>query len=326
MPAENPLISIVIPVKNGIHTLPDCLEGIRKQSLYPQCEIIAIDSGSSDGSLQYLQNQPGVMLQQITPESFNHGITRNIGVKFARGEFVVLTVQDASATNDQWISNMLVHFDDPNVAGVCGQQIVAHDTDKNPHQWFRPVNPPNSRKVHFQSPDEYEKLSPAEKKRACSWDNVTAMYRKSVLLKLPFRNAFFAEDAMWAQDALKAGYTLVYDTAARVYHYHYMSYNYTYQRILTQLYFSYKIFHFAPTLTQNVKQYLLIIYRNLKYKVSPKWIWHNYSIIWARRKAFKDFNNWLKKGENYLDQKFSETIQIPPQGNLSTRDKQTVLR
>lgn len=102
-------------------------------------EVIIIDSGSTDGTLVLLQKYP-VKIHNLPPAEFNHGETRNLGVQLATGEFVVMTVQDATPATDNWIELMLKHFEDPEVAGVCGQQIVAHDKEKNPLQWFRPAS------------------------------------------------------------------------------------------------------------------------------------------------------------------------------------------
>ena len=48
------LVSVVIPVKNGIDTLPSCLDGLFRQTVKDQMEVIVIDSGSTDGTLELL--------------------------------------------------------------------------------------------------------------------------------------------------------------------------------------------------------------------------------------------------------------------------------
>lgn len=306
----------MIPAKNGAATLETCLRGIRQQSLYPRCDIVVIDSGSTDGTVEFLKKQPDVRLYQISPESFNHGLTRNYGVSLARGVYVVMTVQDAEPADGYWLEKMLRHFEDFQVAGVCGQQIVPHHSDKNPHQWFRPIHGPKVQRFQFSCEDEFEKLSAAEKKDACSWDDVNAMYRREVLVRIPFRDAFFSEDAMWAKDALLAGYTLVYDTSARINHYHFQTYDYAYKRMLTQLYFGYKIFGHRRVNSFHPSEYFKMIYRNFRYKVHPKWIWHNYQMLRARNRAFNDFYNNLAKGELRLDIFYTKVCDVPPQGNI----------
>ena len=49
-----PLVSILMPIRDDLRTLPDCLESIQKQSL-KDWELVAVDDGSSDGSGEFLQ-------------------------------------------------------------------------------------------------------------------------------------------------------------------------------------------------------------------------------------------------------------------------------
>ena len=53
-----PLVSILMPVRDDLRTLPDCLESIQKQSL-KDWELVAVDDGSSDGSGEFLQETAG---------------------------------------------------------------------------------------------------------------------------------------------------------------------------------------------------------------------------------------------------------------------------
>ena len=243
-----PDVSVVIPTKNGRSTLGPCLEAILGQRLCGRVEIIVIDSGSTDGTLDLLARYP-VKQHRISPEDFNHGETRNLGVRLAQGEFVAMTVQDARPADDRWLERMLKHFDDPQVAGVCGQQVVPHEPDKNPLQWFRPYSAPLLKRIRFENRQEFEDLSPAEKVAQCGWDNVTAMYRRSALVEIPFRMVSFAEDLIWAREALACGRLLVYDYASRVYHYHRENFGFRFRRHYTIQYHIHRYFGHvsAPT-------------------------------------------------------------------------------
>ena len=306
-------ISIIIPVKNGISTIDSCLQGIQKQTLFDQCEIIIIDSGSTDGTLERLQQYP-VKVVEIQPEYFNHGATRNYGVSLAKGQFVVMTVQDATPANEHWLANMYRHFDDPLVAGVCGQQIVPHHPDKNPHLWFRPQSEGGHKKVYFQNSHDFNTLSPEQQRMACSWDDVTAMYRKEALQKIPFQSVMFGEDMIWAKEALTNGYALVYDTTARVEHYHHHYPDYTYRRVLIVWLFFYLTFNYNRPNPIHFKDYILIVYRNFKWKLSFKWIIHNWSLNYYFSKAVKDFNRSNKKNQlKTLEQQVAFNL---PQGKI----------
>ena len=72
-----PNISVVIPVKNEAGKIRECIEGILSQSI-PVMEIIVVDSGSTDGTIEILQDYDIVKLVQIPSDQFNHGETRNL--------------------------------------------------------------------------------------------------------------------------------------------------------------------------------------------------------------------------------------------------------
>nr|WP_321452394.1 glycosyltransferase family 2 protein [uncultured Carboxylicivirga sp.] len=310
---KKPYISIIIPVKNGIHTIHHCLNGISKQTLFSQSEIIVIDSGSTDGTLEILRQYP-VKVVTIPPEEFNHGATRNYGVSIANGELVVMTVQDAKPVNEYWLENMARHFKDPAVAGVCGQQVVPHHKNNNPHRWFRPQSEASIKTVQF-TKDSFLKLSPYEQKEACGWDDVTAMYRKKILLEIPFKPVMFGEDMIWAKETLSLGYTLVYDTNARVEHHHHHYPDYTFRRVQVVWLFIYLTFGYIRSNPYTIRDYFLIVYRNIKWKAHPKWIIHNWSLIYYSSKAIKDFNKIVKQNKiSELENKLAINI---PQGKTS---------
>lgn len=304
---NNPKISVVIPVKNGAHWLHDCLAGIMKQTLFWQTEIIAVDSGSTDGSVEILKKYP-VRLYGVLPHEFNHGLTRNYGVELSRGEYVVMTVQDATATDECWLQHLLDGFRAAeNTAGVCGSQIVPHHPDKNPVDWFRPQGEAEKTVYQFASPTVFDALSPAEKKAACGWDNVTAMYKRSVLLTLPFRETSCSEDIIWAKEALRAGYALVYNPAAKVHHYHHGHREFAFRRTLTVMHTRYKQFGFVyPRPAQTLRQIVSMAKTILKSEpltAKEKWRWFRYNReqLKGEQKAFAIFSAALAESEEKLD-------------------------
>ncbi len=102
-------LSIIIPVKNGISTICQCLDAIFAQTLIEQTEVIVIDSGSTDGTLEALKKYT-LRLYQIPPEEFNHGATRNYGVSLAKGELIYFPVQDDVPINSKIVERMASHF------------------------------------------------------------------------------------------------------------------------------------------------------------------------------------------------------------------------
>jgi len=317
MNSANPSVSVIIPIKNEAVKIRACIDGILSQSIKVK-EIIAIDSGSTDGTIEILQSYDTVKLIQIPSIEFNHGETRNLGVSHATSEFVLLTVGDARPYDTDWIKNLLEGFDEDSVAGVCGQQVVPHEMDKNPVEWFRPVDHIVTIKKFSFTKDQFEKLLPQEKKHACSWDDVTAMYKRSFLLEIPFKRTSYCEDAIWAKDALLAGYTIVYNPAARVYHYHLEDKNFTFKRTLTSLYFRYKHFGFV---SKSPKKGILDNLRIAKtiWQSKPlntmdkfRWLKYNNDQFEAMCMAHSIFENALAQGEDVLDKKHEKFCGKPP--------------
>ena len=320
------LISIVIPVKNGDYWLEDLLGNLERQTLFHRSEIIVIDSGSTDRSLEIVRRHPA-RLVTIPPEEFNHGATRNFGVQLARGRYVVMTVQDAIPVDDGWLQTLLdgfgqdgaAGFDGGQVAGVCGQQIVPHDPDKNPVEWFRPVSAPEKRTYHFPDKASFARLNPLEKRRICGWDNVNAMYDRDILLRMPFRPLAFAEDGMWAKDALEAGYAIVYQPAARVNHYHYEPPDYAFRRHFTVSYHFYRIFALKPSAAGSTVRPLLsnarLLWRERRLGWKDKWKWLLYNYRWRKavRRSVRVFNAALRNGEDSLDAMHGRICGAPPQ-------------
>ena len=305
-------ISIIIPVKNGDTTIDKCIDGWLSQTLFYKTEIIVIDSGSSDDTLSKLESRP-VKIVEIPPNEFNHAATRNLGVSHAKGDFILFTVQDAWTKDNQLLERMHSHFVDPEVVGVCGQQVVPHEKGMNPHGWFRPLSEAGFRSVQI-AEGAFDKLSPLEKYDACSWDNVISMYRKKALEAIPFQKSDFAEDLMWAKDALQRGYKLVYDQRNKVFHYHHAVSDFVFKRTFIELYSIYNIFGYQKKLNVPALLYLKIVYRNIKWNIHPKWILFNMRAKMARHRAYKTFATALQGGEDVLRQKYLRICGQIPQG------------
>ncbi len=214
-------VSVVIPTKNGGKEFGETLRMISEQKYSQNFEIVVVDSGSTDETLQNCLKY-GVKIIQIDPASFNHGTTRNLGVYNAKGEFVILTVQDAIPTDDMWLENLVKNFRDEKVAGVYGRQIPREDADifikRQLEDWLTARSHPDIKYIEEKA--AYEMLNPMEKYMFCNFDDVCSCIRKSVWEKFPFPRTEFAEDLYFSKRVLEAGYKIVYEPAAAVVHSH----------------------------------------------------------------------------------------------------------
>jgi len=313
-----PTVSVIIPVRNEAKRIRQCIEGILKQTV-PVQEIIVIDSGSTDGTLEILAEFPEVDLVEIDGSTFNHGLTRNLGVERATGEFCQLTVGDAYAYNDVWLEEMLKGFLDDEVMAVCGQQVVDHLPENNPMQWFRPSGLPTLRRVQHKD-GTWDTLSPEEKKSDGGWDDVNAMYRRQALLDQPFRATSYSEDKIWLDEAMRNGHAVTYNTAARVYHYHYEDADFMYRLTITGLYFNYRTFGLTPetwSAPSNWKSNAIRFkWTFIRSGINPfsaaRWWNYQSQRNLALERGIHDFIQAFSQGDDALDQFHSELCGKPP--------------
>ena len=91
----NPLVSIIVPVYNSERYITDCLLAITQQT-YKNIEIILLNDGSTDKSLEICNNWAQKDRRIKVINNSNHGVsfTRNLGLKFAQGEFIAFVDSD----------------------------------------------------------------------------------------------------------------------------------------------------------------------------------------------------------------------------------------
>ena len=217
-----PKVSIVIPTLNGAATLPALLDGIWRQRVPFVFEVIAIDSGSTDGSVELLRAR-GVDVVAIERREFDHGLTRNLGVERARGELVVLTVQDAEPASETWLAELTAPFArDSRLAGTFARQRARPDAGAITRHylslWVAATAEP--RLTELASVAEFEMLTPIERLTRCAFDNVCSCIPRGVWAQHPFPSVPIGEDIAWGRTVLLAGYRLRYVPEAVVLHSH----------------------------------------------------------------------------------------------------------
>lgn len=129
-----PFVSIVYLTKNGGDVLRQSLDALYSQSVSFCFEVLAIDSGSSDRTLEILSGYP-VKVFNISPEEFNFGTTRDFGFSQSIGEIVVAISQDAVPADDAWLSNLIEPFSSPSINVV--QAIDVFPPDRPHFYWYQ---------------------------------------------------------------------------------------------------------------------------------------------------------------------------------------------
>jgi rhamnosyltransferase len=228
-----PRFSVVIPTRNGDATLPALLDSIWSQQTRGFVEIIAVDSGSSDGTLDLLAwKATGVI--EVEPSAFDHGTTRNLAIARARGEFIVLLAQDARLTGENCLEALAHPFSsNPMLAGTFARQLPragASALTRHYHaRWIASAAEQRCADLDG-GQEELERMSPAARLALCTFDNVASCIRRSVWEQYPFKTAPIAEDLEWAKEVLVRGYSLAFVPEAVVEHSHERSAAYEYAR------------------------------------------------------------------------------------------------
>ena len=209
------MISVVIPVKDGGEDLVRCLEGVRRQQIGDDVEVVVVDSGSRDGSVARARAF-GADVHEIPPEEFDHGATRNLGAELASGSILVFTSQDAVAASDDWLATLVapLRSGDETVAGVYGRQLP-HPTARPPERYFLDfLYGPEPRTQRLEDAGEL-------RFEATLFSNVNSAMRRAVWEKYRFADDIvMSEDQEWSRRVLLAGMVLVYEPHAAVVHSH----------------------------------------------------------------------------------------------------------
>lgn len=204
--------SIIILTKNGGANFYLLLDRIYSQQFDGSYEVIIVDSGSTDSTLEVAHRYP-VKFHQITEGEFHHSRTRNLGAGMSQGKYLVYITQDALPRDNNWLQKLIDNFTDPQVAMVVGRQIAWENT-RPPEKFF----------YHYNFPEF--KIVVKSGSAGFYHDNVfisdvNSAYKKEILLKYRFaENMVMAEDKEIAARFIEDGLLINYEPAAAVYHAH----------------------------------------------------------------------------------------------------------
>ena len=198
-----PKISIIVRTKNEERWIGHCLAMIYQQD-YKNFEVILVDNASTDHTLQVAKRFPLNAILNI--DKFLPGKALNEGILASSGSFIVCISAHCIPKSTDWLSSLLKNFEaDEKLAGVYGRQLplsFTADVDK------RDLLIVFGQDRRIQIKDYF-------------FHNANSMLRREVWEKIPFDDAVTnIEDRVWGKAVISAGYHIVYDPEAAVYHHH----------------------------------------------------------------------------------------------------------
>jgi glycosyltransferase involved in cell wall biosynthesis len=224
--------SVVIPTLNGGPVFREVIARVREQKIDGELEIVVVDSGSTDGTVEAAVAARAKIVH-IEKREFNHGLTRNRGIAESSGEIVSLLVQDAIPVGDRWLATLLEAFDDSRVAGAYSRQIPRPECSPFIKARLGAWTATQPERVVQEIADaaEWERLAPLERLRRIAFDDVASAMRRSVWKEFPYAARNFGEDVEWGKRVLLAGWKIVFEPRSAVIHSHNRPARYEFKRM-----------------------------------------------------------------------------------------------
>lgn len=204
---SDPLVTIIMRSYNEAWALRDTLPALQAQE-YRHWELVVIDSGSSDGSVDLIRAAQPRHFVQILPHDYQPSRVMNHGMSLARTPTAIFLNADATPQGPDWLRPLATALQEPNVAASFGRQIPRPDcTAVFAHDYDRCFGP---------------------KRESASWDHFFSMVssglRKDVWERRGFLESMqYSEDDEYTRWCRAQGYAIAYCPESVVMH----SHNYT---------------------------------------------------------------------------------------------------
>jgi len=267
MNPHNFKVTVVIPTKNAGSIFESVLPQVLLQETSWPFEVLVVDSGSSDGTLDIVRKHSSVRLIEIPPTEFGHGKTRNFAVAHSEAEFIAMITQDAIPIDQYWLAEMIKAAEqDSNIAGVFGRHI-AHTNASifTKNELIQHFSGFQSQPI-VQLDDSTRYLQDEGYRQFLYFfsDN-NALIRRSVWEKIPYPEVDFAEDQAWAKLIVEAGYQKAYAHNAVVAHSHNYELFERLQRIFDESYALQQLFNYRQlSLLNTLRSFIAITLRDTK--------------------------------------------------------------
>ncbi len=208
-----PRISIIMRSMNDEKVIGATLAMVAEQT-ERNWELVNIDSGSTDGTLDIIRRYNPTPLQ-IRPEQYVPGWVLNKASRAARGEVLVYLNSDCTPTDELWLERLVASLD-RGAAAVYSRQVARPDADvlvRRDYESAYPTHDGDTRRAILGDASWHSFFSMA-----------SSATTRDVWLQHPFDDDIrYSEDILWARRLRDAGLRVAYEPGSAVYH----SHNYT---------------------------------------------------------------------------------------------------
>jgi glycosyltransferase involved in cell wall biosynthesis len=205
---SEPLVSVVVPVRNNERTIREVLEALKSQT-YRNIEIIIVDGASEDRTVE-IASQFDVKI--LIEDARGPNYARNLGVKNAKGEFISFIDGDCRP-HATWIEKILGSFSDPKV-GVVGGTINVWNSNSYLATYGHFAKIPVMPRFEVRMVQDMKMFN--ELPVSTSMAVRKAVFDEAGLFDESYRGGFEETEFLWR--VVKSGYNLVDEPLAMVYH------------------------------------------------------------------------------------------------------------
>ena len=198
-------ISVVIRTLNEARHLPALLASLQQQQLGGKsCEVVLVDSGSTDGTLQIAQDH-GCRIVHIAKQEFSFGRSLNLGCLAAQGDVLVFVSGHCIPCTPDWLERLVAPLGKDDVVYSYGGQMGGEKTHFSEHQIFAKYFPQRS-----QVPQD-----------GFYCNNANAALLRSEWERIRFDEELTGlEDMHLAKELVQRGSRIAYVAEAKVFHLH----------------------------------------------------------------------------------------------------------
>ncbi|HVS29197.1 MAG TPA: glycosyltransferase [Solirubrobacteraceae bacterium] len=198
--AAEPALSVLIRCRDERAGIGSLLDVLRAQTLGERLEVVVIDSGSRDGTIEEVLRRRIEPLR-IDAADFSYGRALNRAAAEARADVCVAISAHALPPDREWAKRMVAAFDDPRVACAFGERC---------DPWLRPLTAPL-----------LQDAAHARRHPFYGYSNSAGGFRRALWVQHPFDEQLAAaEDKEWAWHWLTRGQLVLLDPTLAVHHSH----------------------------------------------------------------------------------------------------------